>query len=247
MVAALLAVPAVADLKDMMREIGAKEVGDDGKLRAVPAAPPPPPLEEEPTPDPVALLKKSGIDVTPEKAAEMQDPVKLREVRESTIAQATQTAMYRQVRCEGCQVAAELLVWDLISAWLPKWDEDKALTHTQNFCDSKSFPDDYQVTVKTATGGHEDNVTYTVEYKKEDGPLKIHSEGTMRRICKESVDEHDTDIAELIATKMKGLDKNTDKDAMTPQLRKKVEGMMCKRSCKGEKKKKAAAKKGGEL
>lgn len=91
--------------------------------------------------DTVDLMEKSGISVTAEKTDEIRNsPDKAREAYMEAVAETTQLVIYKEVRCTGCQLAAELLASHMVDSWKPSWGEEKALEHVQLFCESEAFP-----------------------------------------------------------------------------------------------------------
>lgn len=98
--------------------------------------------------DTVDMLENSGIAVTKEKTEEIRNsPDKARDAYMEAVAETTQLVIYKEVRCEGCQLAAELLASHLVESWKASWDEEKVLERVQLFCESEAFPQGRQALI----------------------------------------------------------------------------------------------------
>jgi len=231
---------AGADIAQMMKEIGAKQVTQEMIDKAKAEA------KEKPL-DPVQVLKQGGLNVNEDLARRIEaSPDKVKEAKEETIAEATALAMYQQVRCDGCKAIAELLAADLVSSWRPKWTRESFLERTQSFCESPGFPGDYQVVAGAESkDGDPQQEVYKLEKSTQQLVTTKHSAMALARICREHVDEHDTkaakeaSIAVNRALKEVGdTSKLQDMFRQTPtpsgDLQHTLEGLLCKRVCKGK-------------
>lgn len=105
--------------------------------------------------DTVDLMEKSGISVNADKSEEIRNsPDKAREAYMEAVAETTQLVIYKEVRCEGCQLAAELLANHMVESWKAGWDEEKALERAQLFCDSEAFPSGRQALIPDKNPEH---------------------------------------------------------------------------------------------
>jgi hypothetical protein len=190
-------------VQDMLKDLGAVEVTDDmiekslneGRRKKAEAARKAEARVAEMNKDPLEKLRDGGLDVTETQEAKIREsPDSVKEAMDESVAQATQLAMYQQARCGGCSVVAEVLGSDMQAAWKKGWSKDSVLNFVQNFCESKALPGGYQV---VAFGNPEDTTEYVYVVEKYDGVSATtpHSEATIRRICKEQVDDLDGEIA----------------------------------------------------
>lgn len=100
--------------------------------------------------DTVDMMEKSGIAVTAEKSEEIRNsPDKAREAYMEAVAETTQLVIYKEVRCEGCLLAAELLASHMVDFWkvAKVWNEEKALERVQLFCESEKYAKGYQALI----------------------------------------------------------------------------------------------------
>merc|ERR1719237_519683 len=104
---------AMANIADMMKEIGAYELTPemirDGKAPGQEQkAPPKPPKQEKP--DPLKVMDEGGLEVNDAMKEKIKaNPELVKQAELDTIAEATQLAMYQRVRCSGCKAVGELL------------------------------------------------------------------------------------------------------------------------------------------
>lgn len=236
------------DLKEMMKEIGAFELtpeiirGEHKPPRPQPKRPP-----QEKKPDPLEVLDKAGLEVSEEVKKKIQaSPEQIRAAELETIAEATELAMYQKVRCGGCKAVAELLAADVVTAWRPAWSEEAFLMRVQGFCESPAFPGFYQVTAPEEKRG-EEKPPHLTAYRLERLKLKANlsttefSNRTLVRVCREHVDEQDTEVSEqahaLVGKAQKEdpeLQDKEKKSALSAALQASFERLLCRRTCKAQ-------------
>jgi hypothetical protein len=202
----------------MMQEMGAVEVTDEmiqkslteGRKKKAENAAKTEAIMSERNKGAAETLQEGGLDLTDAQQERMREsPDKIQEAKDEAIASATQLAMYQHVRCEGCSVVAECLGTDLQAAWKKGWKKDSVLSYVQSFCESKALPGGYQVVAMAPEVDSPEHV-YIVE--KFDGVIATtpHSLETIRRICREQVDDLDGEIAKQ-AVKLTEVAHSSDK------------------------------------
>jgi len=198
--------------------------------------------------DSVDILNQKGLNIKGDLEDRIRsDKGKQKEAYREAQVETTTTAMYKEVRCEGCKITANLLSSHLSEVWKPNWNENKALEHIQGLCENEAaFPGEYQIFLPD-----EDELTSAQREQKakeeHKGPLeRFHffyvkqntsnfetsksSRAALRRVCQEVVYDNDAEMSELsVATFRKGVD-----GAALTKLRGRFEKAMCGRACKSK-------------
>uniref|UniRef100_A0A7S2DEC0 DUF3456 domain-containing protein n=1 Tax=Alexandrium andersonii TaxID=327968 RepID=A0A7S2DEC0_9DINO len=162
-------------------------------------------------------------------------------------------SMYKQVRCRACKAVAELIAADMLAAWRPSWNKDSFLEHVQGFCESDSFPGEYQVVAKSVSSEAAADGTQAFSLKRttEQSSISPISVRALRRVCRDDINDFGEQVAKESlravehARKEAGdderlLDAFAKKPSPTGALQHGLELLFCKRSCKSRRRKKTS-------